>query len=428
MTAYLNLSGAAIVPDWSSLSGRIGLGLCTVNHQLAETGIYPLRSLVREEFTNSKARDLALQNIADLLPMFRWNAEHGIHCYRLPSNLFPCLSAVPKYSISYASEALNLIGQAAKLYHQRITIHSSLRNHLASPNPAVVEATIKNLSHQADVLELMDLEDPIIIIHGGGTYGDKAQTKLRWIQQFAELPYKVRSRLGIENCEHNYGLLDVLDVAEACNIPVVFDLFHHPCYNYYHPEEKECVVDEIFTRILGTWQRRQNDRPEALRAPARRPLFHISEQFYDPAAARLSRIGKHSEYINDIPIWFLSLLKRDDISVDIEVEATANERAILRLYQLYPQIFESTRSRIATAETPCGGESSKTTLPIRGRLRIRGSTRPIPTVTGDVLNLEGGVDLDYSSEQTLRPSAEAKVDDDGESPESDSSLDRSRFP
>lgn len=390
MTAHLNSPAS----DWSSLSGRIGLGLCSVNHQLAETGICPVRSLVREEFTTSKARELALHNITDLLPIFKWNAAHGIHCYRLPSNLFPCLSAVPKYSISYASEALNLIGQAAKLYHQRITLHSSLRNHLASPNPSVVEATIRDLSHQADVLELMDVDDPIIIIHGGGTYGDKAQTKLRWIQQFAELPYKVRSRLGIENCEKNYGLLDVLEVAEACNIPVVFDLFHHPCYNYYHREEKECAVDEIFTRILATWQKRQNDYPETSRAPTRRPLFHISEQFYDPSALKLSRIGKHSEYINDIPVWFLNLVKREGVSVDVEVEATGNERAILKLYILYPQIFPF---HVEAPLRPLN-EPQHTIPPMGGRLRIRGSTTPTPTVIGAAPALEAAfLNLDIGS-------------------------------
>lgn len=352
MTADPNTS----TTDWSSLSGHIGLGLCVVNHQLAENGICPTRGLDPEEFTISKASELALKNISDLLPIFKWNASHGIHCYRIPSNLFPCPGVVPKYSINFAAEALSLIGQAAKLYRQRITIHSSLRNHLASLNPAVVEATILELSHQADVLELMDLDQAVIIIHGGGTYGDKAQAKLRWIQQFAELPYKVRSRLGIENCERNYGLTDVLDVAEACNIPVVFDLFHHPCYNYYHPEEKECPVDEIFSRIIDTWRRIQpTDRPKADNSPAsntaRRPLFHISEQFYDPSASRLSRIGKHSEYIKDIPVWFLNLVKREAITVDIEVEATGNERAILKLYNLYPQIFPLYTSHKQIQET-----------------------------------------------------------------------------
>ena len=187
------------------------------------------------------------------------------------------------------------------------------------------------------------------------------------------------------------------------------------------------MVDETFTRILATWQRRQNDYPEAVRAPARRPLFHISEQFYDPAAARLSRIGKHSECINDIPMWFLNLLKREEISVDIEVEATGNERAILKLYGLYPQIFGSSPSQTARTETPTAGarddpsspsqrssEPLKTTPPRGARLRIRDSTQPVPKVTGDVRNFEGVVDLDDSSQQALTSGAEAKVDDGDE--------------
>jgi UV DNA damage endonuclease len=313
---------------YSVLSGHINLGLCTVNHELAIHGICPTRTLEASEFSLLKAREMALKNISDLLPIFKWNAEHGIYCYRVPQCLFPCIGIVPKYSLEFATEALQLIGQGAKLYKQRLTIHSSLLNHLGSPKSNVVEATIKELNHQANVLDLMGVDDSVIVIHGGGTYKDKARTKLRWIQNFSQLSSKVKSRLGIENCERNYNVEDVLEIAEACNIPVVFDLFHHPCYNYYHSDETQTPIEDLFPRIIATWK-------------GRRMLMHISEQFYDPEADKLSRIGKHSEYINDIPIWILNLIKQYSLNVDIEVEATGNERAILQLHRLYPHIFTS---------------------------------------------------------------------------------------
>jgi hypothetical protein len=37
----------------------------------------------------------------------------------------------------------------------------------------------------------------------------------------------------------------------------------------------------------------------------------------------------------------LNLIKQYNLNVDIEVEATGAERAILRLYELYPHIFTS---------------------------------------------------------------------------------------
>jgi UV DNA damage repair endonuclease len=76
--------------------------------------------------------------------------------------------------------------------------------------------------------------------------------------------------------------------------------------------------------------------------------MHISEQAVDWTKVNVSsgwvnkeqpRIGAHSEYISEIPIWFLDLLLEHDASVDLEVEAKAKEAAILRLYELYPQIF-----------------------------------------------------------------------------------------
>ena len=47
---------------------------------------------------------------------------------------------------------------------------------------------------------MMGLDDNAIVnIHLGGMYGDKEKTKRRWIEQFDDLPSKIKRRLTIEN-------------------------------------------------------------------------------------------------------------------------------------------------------------------------------------------------------------------------------------
>ena len=47
-------------------------------------------------------------------------------------------------------------------------------------------------------------KNSVIVIHGGGVYGDKMVTIERWCKQFYDLPQNVQQRLVIENCEKNF--------------------------------------------------------------------------------------------------------------------------------------------------------------------------------------------------------------------------------
>ena len=78
------------------------------------------------------------------------------------------------------------------------------------------------------MLDLMGLDHhSVMVIHGGGVYGDKEGTIKRWCENFYRLPKRVQKRLVIENCEKSYSVEDCLRISDMVNIPVVFDTHHY---------------------------------------------------------------------------------------------------------------------------------------------------------------------------------------------------------
>ena len=50
------------------------------------------------------------------------------------------------------------------------------------------------------VLDIMEMgKDSVMVIHGGGIYGDKEGAIERWCENYEELPDKIKKRLVLEN-------------------------------------------------------------------------------------------------------------------------------------------------------------------------------------------------------------------------------------
>ena len=159
--------------------------------------------------------------------------------------------------------------------------------------------------------------DSVMVVHGGGMYGDKEKTKQRWCSNFKRLTEPVKRRLVLENCEKSFSIEDCLWVSKQINIPVVFDTHHFECYKLLHPDEKFKPASYYIPLILETWKRR-----------GIKPKFHVSEQ--GPG-----RCGHHSNYIEVIPEYLLEIPKKYNTDIDIMIEAKMKELAIKKLYEKY---------------------------------------------------------------------------------------------
>ncbi len=315
--------------DYSKVKGKIRLGLCCINSTIRKTKtgkitteIFCSRSCTRKSFNVELAKKLALQNVKDISTMILWNEQHNIKCFRLSSDIFPHFTddETEKYTIDFCKEELKKAGDLAKQLGHRILMHPSQFNQIASPNIKVFQKTIDDLSHHADILDYMGIDmNGVLIVHGGGVFGDKEETKKRWIERFPLLPEKVRRRLVLENCERCYNVRDCLDIVKEINIPLVFDCHHYECFKMISGE-KEHITD-LLKEVIKSWSKR-------------RILMHISEQRPE------SRIGAHSDFIENIPDYMLSVIEDEEIEYDLEVEAKAKELAIFKLYDKYPGIFK----------------------------------------------------------------------------------------
>jgi UV DNA damage endonuclease len=276
--------------------------------------------MIRKTYTLEKANLLAQQNLADLMTLLIWNNDNGIKHFRLSSDMFPRITdeTIPqceRLKISTYVELLKDIGAYAKATGQRLTMHPGQYNQIGAYDPEVFRRTVEDLTVHAAILDAMGLDNnAIITIHGGGVYGDKEETIKRWVKQFYTLPKNVQARIAIENCERQYNVEDCLDISKACNIPVILDSHHFDCYNLIN--NANFVAKNYIAYVLASW----GDR---------RAVMHISEQKPD------SRVGSHSDFIENIPQYMLDIPSEYGVGVDIEVEAKAKEAAIFKLRDKY---------------------------------------------------------------------------------------------
>lgn len=311
----------------------IQLGLCCLNTQLRaqKPSVFASRSIILRTLHEKGVdflQEKILQNLEDLLTMIEWNEQHGIKVFRLSSGMFPHKSNIraQDYSLDFAQEKLKKIGSRAREYQQRLTFHPGQYNVIGSPHPKVVESTTRDLLYHAEVLDAMEMPpDSVMVIHGGGTYGDIASTKQRWCENYLQMPDPIRRRLVLENCEKNFSIEDCLEISDKVNVPVVFDTHHYTCYNILHPDTDDYKntikpAEEYIPHILETWRRR-----------GIKPKFHVSEQ-------GSGKCGHHSDFIEVIPEYLLEIPEKYGVDIDIMIEAKLKEQAIFRLYEKYPQL------------------------------------------------------------------------------------------
>jgi UV DNA damage endonuclease len=334
----------------------IQFGLCCLNIALREKKIFCSRKPIIKTIETKGMDELfkrCQDNARDLVKMIQWNYENGIRVFRISSELFPHKSnpRVESYSLDFVQPILDQAGRLARKYRQRLTFHPGQYNVVGTPDEETFKHTCDDLDYHAEVLDRLGCDqDSVMVVHGGGLYGDKEKTIHRWIEQFSQMPERVRRRLVLENCEKIFSIEDCLRVSQAVNVPVVFDTHHFDCYQQLHPKESFKAPAEYMPDVLQTWQRRSI-----------KPKFHVSNQ-------GSGRIGHHSDYISEIPEYLLEIPSKYQVEIDIMVEAKMKEKAIQDLYERYPHL------------NPLSGQPAKRpVLKVRPKLDLEeeiGTTNP----------------------------------------------------
>ena len=324
---------------------RIRIGYACLNTKLREQNIFCSRTCrlatVREKGMNY-AKELARLNLIDLLTILKWNEEHGIRFFRISSDIFPHITnprlipigkrGNPKnlaYSLDEFIPMLSRIGRYARKYKHRLTFHPD-QFVILGGSDSIRLNSVRTLWQHAIICDIIGLDlNSILIIHGGGTYGEIEVASQKWIDAFDALPIEIKRRLVVENDERSYAVSDVMALSSRVRpymswhtddtrfkIPIVLDIFHYKCYETRYPGVQP-RLEAVLPDILDSWH-------------GRMIKMHISEQRPD------SHVGAHSLYIKTIPKILLDFPKTYGTNLDLMVEAKAKELALVVLLKKYP--------------------------------------------------------------------------------------------
>lgn len=257
----------------------------------------------------ARMQELALANAEALQQALEYCQAHAIGSFRVNSQILP-LRTHPKVGWQVddlpdgeqVRKAFRACGAYARKHDLRLTFHPDQFVVLNSPKPEVVASSMAELEYQAEVAGWIGAD--VIMIHGGGAYGDKPAALARLTESIGRLTRSVRAVLALENDDRIFSPRDLLPVCLETGVPLVYDVHHHRCL----PDG--LTEDDATREALATWRRE--------------PLFHISSP---DGGWKAADIRRHAEFI--APADFPDRWR--DLTLTVEVEARGKELAIQRL-------------------------------------------------------------------------------------------------
>jgi len=240
-------------------------------------------------------------NLSCLLQMLAWNLAHDIRFFRISSDIIPFASH-PVCTLPWQKHFADDLAQIGRYISEsgiRISMHPDQFIVLNSPDEKIVSRSIAELAYHATLLDLMQLDDSAKIqLHVGGLYGNAPESIARFIRVYGQMDPAITRRLVVENDEQRFSASDCLEIHAETGIPVLFDVFHHSCYNNGES------ISLILPRIVETWS-----------ASDGIPMVDYSSQH--PA----KRTGGHAEHIDmDDFQKFLVLSEPHDLDIMLEIK------------------------------------------------------------------------------------------------------------
>ena len=259
--------------------------------------------------------------------------HHDIRMYRLSSDLAPYATHpdMPQFhSMVRDSDAeLRAFGAKAKKLGIRLSFHPSQFVVLNSPDAALVDRSVWDLSSQADMLDRMELgPEAVMVIHVGGTYGDRDAANARWAETWNnKLPEHVRRRLVLEHDDIRFSVSDILWIHERTGVRLIFDHQHFWCLN---PDGLD--MRDALKRVIRTWPNGQ--RPKVHFSSPRTEMRELKRK--EKGTRKLKTVSVapvntgHADFCN--PFEFITFMRiAEGLDFDVMLEAKVKDLALIRL-------------------------------------------------------------------------------------------------
>jgi UV DNA damage endonuclease len=245
--------------------------------------------------------------------------------FRISSGIIPFAShPICKFNWKdYFKSDFTKIGQLIKKHNIRISMHPDQFVLINSKNQDIVANSVKELEYHTELLDIMGLDHSAKVqIHIGGVYGDKERSKKQFIENYKNLlSGEIKERLVIENDDHLYNLKDCIEMHRYTNIPILFDVFHHICFDSNLP------VNDALQRASSTWNHSKDG------------IMMIDYSNQEPN----QRKGKHSNTL-DIKQFEKFILSVSNCDFDIILELKDKEKSAQKAIKVINQINGNLRS------------------------------------------------------------------------------------
>lgn len=257
-------------------------------------------------------------NLAHLEKILKFNVENRLLFFRISSDLVPFAShPICKFNwIDNFKSEFKQLGEYIKANNIRISMHPDQFVILNSSNDKVTDNSINELKYHCNILDAMDLDQTAKVqIHVGGVYGDKPRAIKKFIECYSTLSEAIKKRIAIENDDHLFNLKDCLEIHQQTGIPIIFDNFHHECFNY----SKESIIQAIKKASL-TWKVKDG-----------LPMLDYSSQ------SKGERKGKHAATLD--PLLFCNfIMETQRLDFDVMLEIKDKEKSALAALKLLAKI------------------------------------------------------------------------------------------
>ena len=257
-------------------------------------------------------------NLAHLEKILKFNVENRLLFFRISSDLVPFAShPICKFNwIDNFKSEFKQLGEYIKANNIRISMHPDQFVILNSSNEKVTDNSINELKYHCNILDAMDLDRTAKVqIHVGGVYGDKPRAIKKFIECYSTLSEAIKKRIAIENDDHLFNLKDCLEIHQQTGIPIIFDNFHHECFNY----SKESIIQAIKKASL-TWKVKDG-----------LPMLDYSSQ------SKGERKGKHATTLD--PLLFCDFIKETQrLDFDLMLEIKDKEKSALAALKLLSKL------------------------------------------------------------------------------------------
>lgn len=277
----------------------------------------------------AKVQEKALANLDKLettLKDYFARQPINLRSFRISTTLLPVYT-VPEAKPWYAEidhilqTKLHKIGDIARQYEIRLSMHPGQYTVLGSNSAEVVQNSIEDVEYHCTIGRYMGIpaKDFVVNIHLQGVYkGTREAGITRFADNFKYLSDYAQQSLAVENEDkgNGYDIEHVLDLCSRIPTRATLDIHHYDCWGKKQRAYPSHTAD-FFKDSVKTWK-------------TSRPLFHVSHTRQENGKD-VARALEHSETLYDEE-RLASLVPMLEYA-DFDIEAKNKEIAVNHAYQ-----------------------------------------------------------------------------------------------